>query len=115
MMRPGGQAIPNTASKITNAAYAPMNAAPFPAMNSSAAPGDNVLSTSMATAEPTMQTAKYCGLRSQGPLKTRTIRKLVKSALRMMSGIVASLAILSCTGLAKIPLSGIAKLKAFPS
>lgn len=71
--------------------YAPANAAPFPAMNSSAAPGDTALSISMAVADPKMLTARYCGLRIHGPLIDRTIKKLENKALRIMSGMAASI------------------------
>lgn len=71
--------------------YAPANAAPFPAMNSSAAPGDNALRISIAVADPNMLTARYCGLRIHGPLIDRTIKKLENKALRIMSGMAASI------------------------
>lgn len=106
-------ASPVAISKAMMLKYAPANAAPFPAINSSAAPGDMEFSTSMAVAEPKMLIARYCGLRIHGPLTARTIKKLENKALRIMSGMAASNAgAVSPVG-AKTSLKPTAKMKAF--
>lgn len=102
-------------SKAAMLKYAPANAAPFPAIISSAAPGDSAFSTSMAVAEPNMLTARYCGLRIHGPLITRTIKKLENKALRIMSGMAASITGAVSPDRAKTSLKQALKMKAFPA
>ena len=95
--------------------YAPAKAAPFPAMNSSAAPGETAFSASMAVAAPKMLIARYCGLRIHGPLIARTMKKLENRALRIMSGMAASKAAAASQNGAKIVLNLSHEMKAFPA
>lgn len=106
---------PMAKSKAAMLRYAPAKAAPFPAMNSSAAPGDTALSISMAVAEPKMLIAKYWGLAIQGPLITRTKKKLENKALKIMSGMAASDAGQLSQGDPKTSLRQAHKMKAFPA
>ena len=92
---------------------APANAAPLPKMNSSAAPGEIAFKTIIAAAEPKMLTARYCGLRIQGPFMTRTMKKLENNALRIMSGTVASISPVLSQSDTKITLNQCSKMKAF--
>jgi hypothetical protein len=107
-------ASPVAISKAAMLKYAPANAAPFPAINASAAPGDSAFSTSIAVAEPKMLIAKYWGLAIQGPLITRTIKKLENKALRIMSGMAASDVVALSQGDPKTSLRQAHKMKAFP-